>query len=222
MIADLLPTAILVPSLDRPGSIRRLVENIHEATPESHFILFCVSDRESMGILDELGEWYLDDSGCEDRRYVTRNNKLLDYLDDARTLFFGQDDVKFHKGWLSRGLAVMDEGPSCVIINDLHNMAGIQALVRREYLQKAVFDAPGLAFHPGYHHNFADNEQFFTADVQGELAYARDAVVEHLHPLYGGIGSEPWDDTYRKSRAGWDHDLRLWRERRVRIEALRA
>lgn len=219
MIIELLPTAILVPSLNRPQNIRRVVENIHDATPEAHFILFCVSDQESRDILDELGEWYLDDSDCEDRRYVTRMNKLVEHLDDAESVFFGSDDVIHHKGWLTAALRVMDSGPAVVVCNDLHNMAGTQAVVRRDYIDRAVFDAPGKAFHPGYQHNFADNEMFFTANIRGELAHARDAIVEHLHPLFGSINSLPWDETYKNAQMGWDADVELWRKRRQLIES---
>lgn len=216
---DLLPTAILVPSLDRPQFLRRLVANIHEATPEEHFIAFCVSDDESKRILDELNEWYLDDSASEDRRYVTRMNKLVGFLDDAATVFFGSDDVVHHPGWLSRALAVMATGPSVVVVNDLHNMAGTQAVVRRDYLDRAVFDHPGLAFHPGYRHNFADNEMFFTASQRGEFAWAKDSIVEHLHPLFHSANSVPWDDTYRNAQKGWAEDERRWKERQALIAA---
>lgn len=220
MIADLLPCAILVPSLNRPQNLKRAVENIHEATPESHFILFCVSDIDSMEILDELGEWYLDDSDVDDHRYVTRMNKLVmdGYLDDARTIFFGSDDVIHHPGWLSEALTVMDEGPSVVVCNDLHNSAGTQAVVRREYLKRAVFDHPGLAFCPDYHHNFADNEMFLTASLQGELAYAAKAIVEHLHPVWRANNSLPWDTTYINAQKGWTQDAALWAERAKKIE----
>ena len=217
-VDDLLPTAILVPSLNRPHRLRDVVANIHENTPEEHFILFCVSDDESKTILDELDEWYLDDSDCEDRRYVTRMNKLIEHLDDARTVFFGSDDVVHHQGWLTRALLVMSEGPSVVVVNDLHNMSGTQAVVRREYLERAVFDAPGLAFHPGYRHNFADNEMFFTASQQGEFGRARDAIVEHLHPYYGGSKRVAWDKTYENAQKGWDDDARLWEARSKLIE----
>lgn len=219
--SELLPTAILVPSLDRPQNIRRTVATIHDNTPESHFILWCVSDQASMAILDELEEWYLDDSDDEDRRYVTRMNKLLEHLDDAKTLFFGSDDVIHHPGWLSHALRVMEQGPSVVVCNDMHNPQGTQAVIRREYLERAVFDAPGLAFHPGYHHNFADNEMFFTASMQGQLAKCNEAIVEHLHPSWGSSNADPWDPTYRNAYAGWHQDVALWTERHARIaEAL--
>lgn len=219
MIADHLPCAILLPSLGRPQYLRRVADNIHKATPEEHFILFCVSDKESQDILDELGEWYLDDSDSDDHRYVTRMNRLLEHLGDARSLFFGSDDVIHHEGWLGQALKVLDEGFEMVVVNDLHNMAGTQAIIRRGYLQKAVFDAPGLAFHPGYHHNFADNEMFFTANVRGVFTHARDSIVEHLHPIFGGPASLPWDRTYVDAQLGWDHDVMLWCERRSLVEA---
>lgn len=219
MIADLLPCAILVPSLNRPHRLRDLVANIHATTPEEHFILFCVSDDDSKLILDELEEWYIDDSDVEDRRYVTRMNKLVRWLDDAKTIFFGSDDVVHHQGWLREALAVMGEGPSVVVVNDMHNPAGTQAVVRRSYLERAVFDAPGLAFHPGYGHNFADNEMFFTAAQQGELARAQRSLVEHLHPIYQGPRTAPWDSTYENALKGWDKDEQLWRSRQLLIAA---
>lgn len=222
MIADLLPTAILIPSLNRPQNLRGLVENIHATTPEAHFIVFCVSDDESKAILDGLGEFYIDDSGEEDRRYVTRMNKLINYIDDANTIFFGSDDVIHHEHWLGSALYIMDtEQKAVCVVNDMHNFAGTQAVVRVDYLKRAVFDAPDLAFHPGYQHNFADNEMFFTANVRGELVHARDAIVEHLHPLFGSNNSMPWDDTYRGAMSGWDGDMKLWKARRALIEATR-
>lgn len=218
-IKALLPCAILVPSLNRPQNLRRTVESIHNSTPEAHFILFMVSDAESMAILDELGEWYIDDSNVDDHRYVTRMNKLIDCLDDAKTIFFGSDDVIHHPGWLGKALEVMETGPSVVVVNDLHNGAGTQALIRRSYLERAVYDAPGLAFHPGYLHNFADTEMFVTASHQGELARSMESIVEHLHPIFRAANSAPWDETYDNAQRGWDQDEDLYRKRFLAITA---
>jgi len=194
------------------------VANIHANTPEDHYIAFCVADSESRGILDELGEWYLDDSDIEDHRYVTRMNALVRQADDAPTLFFGSDDVIFHPGWLSEALRVMDGGPDVVVVNDLHNRSGTQALMRASYLPRAVFDSPGDAFHGGYVHNFADTEQFFTAGKLGVLDRAMDSIVEHLHPVFGFSNALKWDDTYLNARAGWKHDEELFLKRRAMIE----
>ena len=214
MLTDLLPTAILIPSLNRPQNIERTATSIHDNTPEEHFILWCVSDDESKAVLDGLGEWYLDDSDCEDRRYVTRMNKLLAYLDDAKTVFFGSDDVIHHELWLGYALKTLDESnKSVAVVNDLHNVAGTQAVVRREYLQWAVYDAPGLAFHPDYEHNFADNEMFAWAARQDEVVRVQASVVEHLHPLFGAVNADPWDEVYPDCRASYWRDQARFRVR---------
>lgn len=213
-LTDLLPTAILVPSLNRPQNIKRTAESIHRKTPEEHFILWCVSDDESKAVLDELGEWYLDDSDSEDRRYVTRMNRLLEYLDDAETVFFASDDVLFYDLWLGHALKALDEsGKSVAVVNDRRNVNGTQAVVRRGYLERAVFDHPGLAFWPDYEHNFADNEMFAWADKQGELIRVKHSVVEHLHPVFGSLNADPWDEVYRDCRASYWRDQARFKER---------
>ena len=216
-----LPCAILVPSLNRPQRLVELVNNIREATPEDHRVLFCVSDPQSIRILTEMGEWFLDDSEDEDRRYVTRMNKLIREIGDARTIFFGSDDIRFHTGWLTKALKVMDQGAEVVVVNDLRNPNGTQALVKVSYLDRAVFDSPGMAFHPGYHHNFADTEQFFTAYKRGVYARALDSYVEHLHPLFNAPNSIPWDETYKNGAlANWDVDQALFQQRAQQIDQL--
>lgn len=210
--------AILIPSLNRPHRLEATVLNIREVTPEPHKMLFCVADDESKAILDRLGEWYLDDADDPDRRYVTRMNKLVRHIGDADTVFFGSDDVIHHKGWLKEALKVLHHGVSVVVVNDMHNPSGTQALVRADYLQYAVVDSPGDAFYGGYHHNFADNEQSFTAWKRGTYARAMLSVVEHLHPVFQSPNSVNWDDTYQQALDGWDGDAALFANRRAFIE----
>ncbi len=213
--------AILIPSLNRPQRLLATIDLIHSNTPEPHRIAFCVSDRESMDILDRAGEWYLDDSDDPDQRYVTRMNKLVHYIDGAETIFFGSDDVIHHPGWLTAALKVMEETKAqLVVVNDMHNASGTQALMDRRYLSQAVFDSPGDAFHAGYFHNFADNEQHFTAHKHGVYARAMDSYVEHLHPLFRSHNAIPWDETYRVgAMSNWEHDERLFRQRMKMIDA---
>jgi len=211
--------AILIPSLDRPQRLAETIETIHRNTPLPHRLLFCVSDEYSMEILTERGEWFLNDADDPDRRYVTRMNKLVRYIGDADTVFFGSDDVIHQPNWLEEGLKVLDDF-AVVVVNDLHNPNGTQALMRADYLLKAVIDAPGDAFHHGYHHNFADNEQHFTAYKHGEYGRAMDSHVEHLHPLFQAANSIPWDRTYSQAQAGWDHDEALFRSRMTMIDTL--
>jgi hypothetical protein len=204
--------AVLIPSLDRPHRLEETISHLHRNTAEAHRLLFCVSDEESKRALDWLGEWYLDDSDDDDHRYVTRMNKLVRHIGDAETVFFGSDDVIHHPGWLTEALKVLERF-SCVVVNDGHNPNGTQALVRADYLDRAVFDAPGDAFHHGYLHNFADNEQHFTAYKRNEYARAMESHVEHLHPLFQSHNAIPWDSTYTNAQRGWDHDAALFHER---------
>lgn len=210
-------TAILIPSLNRPQRLKETIAQIHKSTPEEHRILFCVSDDESKEILTQAGEWFMDDSHTEDRRYVTRMNKLRWEIGDATSVFFGSDDVIHHPGWLTAALKVLNSGPRVVVVNDLRNENGTQALVATDYLGLAVFDDPVAAFHGGYHHNFADTEQFLTARRRGVFARALGSYVEHLHPVFPSrnIG---WDSTYKVAADGWDHDRALFALRSALID----
>lgn len=211
-----LPVAILVPSLNRPQRLLETIRHIRTTTPKPFGILFCVSDPESIAILQAMGEQFIDDSDREDKRYVTRMNKLVRHVGEARTVFFGSDDVIHRPGWFEEAAAVLDQGYAVAVVNDLKNQLGTQALVRTDYLSYAVFDDPGVVFHPGYLHNYADNEMFLTATMRGTCGRAMESIVEHLHPLMGG--SVPWDSTYQVATDGWDHDLALFEERAQMIK----
>lgn len=212
-------TAILIPSLNRPQRLEELVQNIHSATSDEHALLFCVSDDQSKEILTSLGEWFLDDSEGTDRRYVTRMNKLIEHIADAEFVFFGSDDVIHHPGWLRDAKKALQGPLQLVVVNDLRNQNGTQALIRTEYLEHAVFDAPGLAFHPGYLHNFADTEQFYTAGKRGVYGRALNSYVEHLHPLFQGQRTIGWDATYVNAMQGWDQDSARYNDRIRQIDA---
>jgi glycosyltransferase involved in cell wall biosynthesis len=208
---EFLPVAILVPSLNRPQRLLETVRHIRTTTPKPFGILFCVSDDESRSILQAMGESFIDDGDCEDKRYVTRMNKMVKHLGEARSVFFGSDDVIHRPGWFEAAASVLSDGYAVAVVNDLKNGQGTQALVRTDYLSYAVFDDPDSVFHPGYLHNFADNEMFYTATVRGVCGRALDSIVEHLHPVMGG--PLPWDSTYQIATDGWNHDVSLFEER---------
>lgn len=211
--------AVLIPSLNRPQRIRPTATAIHESTPEPHQIYWMVSDEQSMDTLEGMPEenWY-SDSDTEDRRYVTRMNKLVEELEDEDFVFFGSDDVIHHPGWAREALRVFgDPKVQLVVVNDLRNQNGTQAMIRREYLELATFDAPGKPFHGGYQHNFADTEQFLTAHTRGAYARAMESYVEHLHPVMGGPHPMPWDDTYTNAQKGWEEDQARFEHRAKQI-----
>jgi hypothetical protein len=145
-------------------------------------------------------------------------NKLVRTIQDEETVFFGSDDVVHRPGWWESARVNLSSQMHLTVVNDLRNANGTQALVMREHLEHAVFDAPGDAFHGGYLHNFADNEQFFTAYMLNEYSRSLDSVVEHLHPLFNQPNSLPWDSTYSNAQRGWDHDQALFERRARAIE----
>lgn len=221
-----LRTAILIPSLGRPQYVRRTYGNIEANTPELHDQFWCVSGDEYADILDELsrehglGLYTVRDDVDPDKRYVTRMNKLAATVRDYDFVFFGSDDVVHHPGWLTEAITVMEEAEnaSVVVVNDLRNPNGTQALVRTSYLNRAVFDDPSVAFHPGYQHNFADTEMFITAAAQGVIYRALQSHVEHLHPLHQGASQRPWDETYANAQSHWDYDAHLFNQRAALIK----
>lgn len=221
MLEDYLPCAILVPSLGRPHRLKEAAENIHLNTDLDHHIVWCVGGIHSLSILSDLGEIFIDDTDDPDKRYVTRMNKLIGVLGAARTVFFGSDDVIHHDGWLREAITQMEQQRKAVIVvNDLRNPNGTQALVRADYLPFLCYDDPMVAFHPGYFHNFADTEQFMTAAKMGQLGRALESRVEHLHPIYQNTVSRPWDDTYRNAFIHWNEDAETFNRRMAELDAL--
>jgi hypothetical protein len=216
VIEDFLPCVILLPSLGRPHRLDASATNIHHNTDLDHSILWCVGGIQSKAVLDGLGEVYIDDTDDPDKRYVTRMNKLIHHpvVRNARTVFFGSDDVVHHDGWLREALTQMEaQRKAVVVVNDMHNPNGTQAIVRTDYFPLLCFDDPTVAFHPGYDHNYADTEQFATAMRYGQHGRAMESVVEHLHPIFQTNTSRPWDDTYRNAFKHWQEDSVIFHER---------
>lgn len=129
-------------------------------------------------------------------------------LTNESWLFLVGDDVAFHPGWADELLrAAAESGASVVGSNDLANPRsenGSHAphlLISREYIatQGASWDGPGIVCHEGYRHMFVDDEIVTVAKQRGVFAFARDAVVEHLHPV---VNKAEVDATYR---LGWSY-----------------
>ncbi len=213
--------AILLPSLGRSQFIAEVLENIEEHTPEEHEIFLMVTDDYREQILTHPAGHVsvLFDDDDPDRRYVTRMNKLARRVREVggfHDVFYGSDDVIFHPAWLQNARKVQAQGFGCVVVNDVRNQSGTQALMTVEYMPRACFDDPEAVFHHGYQHNFADTEQFRTAAAQGELARSMNSVVEHLHPNYRETHkARPIDSTYTNAQASWDQDAALF-DRRMR------
>lgn len=226
---------ILIPVLSRPHRVIPLVDNIMYATEEGYRILFITSapDVDEQEAVEAATEMYSNVSwACTNRPagpgdYANKINigaavgELVER--PSEWIFTGADDLSFHPGWDSRAYEYMeqfplDEIPGVVGTNDLGNstvMAGRHAthlLVSREYYRTrgASWNGPGSIYYEGYDHQYCDTELVAVAQQRNEWGFAKDSIVEHMHPFWGK-GEQ--DATYEKGLAQGREDGKLFHQR---------
>ena len=61
------------------------------------------------------------------------------------------------------------------------------SLIRRTYIDDpgGWLDGPGIVLHEGYSHNFVDEELCGLARKRRVFRFAKNSIVEHLHPHWG-------------------------------------
>ncbi len=207
---------ILVPVLRRPHRVAPVLESALTSVPSAR-VLFITdpSDSYEKQAIDAVGAEWLDVDG----NYAKKINCGVAETTES-LLLFGADDLKFHHGWLEAAKAKLTEGIGVVATEDRCNprvSAGELAthpLVTREYCALGTIDDPDRVMHEDYPHEYVDREFSETARRRGAIAYAPEAVVEHLHPM---VGKAPMDDLYKgqlmRMRAGrriYARRRRLW------------
>lgn len=210
--------AILVPVLGRPHRVAPLVESAAAATPRARLVFLCTpGDDEQIAAVEDAGqEPTVVDWPAGRGDYARKMNHGF-VAATERWVFLGADDLSFHLGWFEACLDVARKGICVVGTNDLGNarvVAGhhsTHTLVRRDYLECGTADEDGVILCELYDHQFVDDEFVRTARARGTFVSATRAIVEHLHPDWGK-GAE--DATYRKARAGFAGDRRLFESRR--------
>lgn len=212
--------AILVPVLHRPHRVEPLLESI-EANTTGHRVVFLATpgdNAEHDAIAAAGAEMILVD--WRSRGDYARKINTAVRLTGEPYVFLGADDLRFHRGWFDRAAERMQTGVGVVGTNDLCNprvMRGEHAthcLVARWYTQQGTVDDATKVLHEGYPHEFVDDEFVGTARKRDAFAFARDSVVEHLHPM---AGKSPMDALYegqkRRMRTGrpiFERRRRLW------------
>ncbi len=211
---------ILIPVLGRPQRVKSLFQNIVETTDVPYRLLFLCSteDREEIEAIEEVGaEFSTLRAPPANGQYAKKIN--LGYRQTANPwLALLADDVVFHPGWASTAMHVAQERFSVVALNDMANsfvrngMLATHALVRRTYVdeQGCSLDGPGVIYHEGYSHNFVDCELSVIARHRGLFIFARRAVVQHKHPIWGKAER---DQTYEYGLRDFDKDRTLFVER---------
>jgi glycosyltransferase involved in cell wall biosynthesis len=212
---------ILVPVLGRSQNAQPLVDSIVSATKGTYRIIFICSpeDEEQIQACEATAHdtWIVDwDPGPGD--FAKKINAAY-ILSDSEWVFQGADDIRFSPGWDIEALKVASRGRSVIGTNDLKNPGvkrgqhSTHTLFSRAYIDKygsGTIDGQGKIFHEGYDHQFTDNEFCQVAMRRGEWAFAKKAVVEHLHPYWG---TASWDETYQKAVRNGQADQDLFNQR---------
>jgi glycosyltransferase involved in cell wall biosynthesis len=215
------PTVLLVPVLRRPRNVGPLVRSVAENTPEPHRLLFIATagDWDEIAAIEEAGAEYLTVPPTPRGDYARKINAGYAATSEP-FLFLGADDLRFHPGWLSAGLALFaDDRIGVVGTQDLApterartGQHATHSLVRRTYVDECgTIDRRGLVLHPGYWHEYVDDELIATARARGAFAFAEHSVVEHLHPSWG---KAPTDELYQQQRRRMSHGRALFARRR--------
>lgn len=210
--------AILVPVLRRPHRVVPLLESIEATTVEPHRVLFLCTE----GDVAEIAA--VEAAGCDhiDIRWARGDyaRKInVGYRSTTEPLLFlAADDVKFHPGWLEAACEQLTDGVGVVGTNDLGNprvLRGVHSthsLVTRAYVDKyGTIDERGKVLHEGYWHEYCDDEFVETSWKREAWAFAKQSVVEHLHPSWG---KAPTDRLYDQNHRRMVDGKRLFLERR--------
>lgn len=213
--------AVIVPAMRRPQNVDRLVESLRSTTDLADIYFIVDHDDEA-----EM-EAVMDNTACQMivnyspfKSFATKCNLGYRETEEPWCLFVG-DDVVFRDGWADAALAAGESG-AFVSTNDLGSRPVMQGrhathpMIARWWLDShgASWDGAGTVCHEGYSHWYVDNEWSAVASKAGQFRYAKDAVIEHLHPLFRK-GQQ--DSVYRLGQSSSSTDAALWRERRSRF-----
>jgi hypothetical protein len=222
---------VLVPVLARPQNAAKLVLNIrtvsHEALQPRILFLCSKGDHEEISACEATaaetvvvpwvagpGDWA---RKLEYGRAITTESYMV----------LAADDLCFHKEWdrnalhsftkLDIGVLGTQDKGNPLVKRGLHST---HPIVCRGYADEfGTIDDPTKMVSTCYDHQYVDNELCQTAIARGCWHFARDVVIEHLHPAWG---KAEVDATYEK---GWKHGSsdnrlfvkrsRLWNKRAV-------
>lgn len=210
------PTAVIVPVLDRPYNAQPFMESLRASTG-----IASVTAIAEMDDLETVAAW--EAAGAEvitgpSHTFAEKVNVGYDMTDEPWIFIVG-DDVRFHPGWLDHAQHIASTSEAKVIgTNDLGNprvMRGEHAthlLIARDYIDStgASWDGPETVCHEGYHHWFVDDEIVTAAKLRGVWAMALGSKVEHLHPIWGKAET---DKTYELGKVHNHEDGKLFRAR---------
>lgn len=204
--------AVVVPVMNRPASAAPFMETLRASLRERSAVeVYAVASWDDKAT---AAAWEAEGANVVRGAVVSFASKANLAYQSTREpwLLFTGDDVAFHAGWLEACMTAGAKG-AVVSTNDCHrtdlDRLAIHPFVDRTYIELlgASWDGPGVFAHEGYRHWCCDLEWSARANALGQLVYAPDARIEHMHPLWGkGVD----DDTYRIGQASAAQDRRLY------------
>lgn len=191
-------TAVIVPVMGRPQNAAPFMDSIKKSTGGVTVYAIVGPEKAAGKSAVAWRKAGAEIRVCKGSTFAEKVNHAYRVTTEPWVLLTG-DDVRFSPGWLE---AAQKVGTAVVGTNDLANPRVLKGehtchpLIRRSYIDEvgASWDGPGVVCHEGYGHWFVDDEIVTAAKQRGVWGFAADAVIEHLHPLFGK-GKD--DEVYR-------------------------
>ena len=208
---------ILVPMLGRAHTIAPLISSVQKSTPGAHLLWLCTDgDAE---VLTELKGRAADVMTFRPRAsgdYAHKINSGIRATTEPLILM-GACDIAPQPGWFEAATAKLSDAVHVVGTNDGGNPRtakghSTHTLMTREYAGRPTINGEPGPLYEGYSHEYVDDELVGTARQRGAYAHAPDAMVTHLHPMWG---KAEWDDNYRAQQERMRASAGRFRARRV-------
>jgi hypothetical protein len=220
--------AILTPVLGRAHQIAPLAKNLSAATDTPYRLITICSpgDAEAIAACKSHADVTLEVPWFPGRADYAKKLAYGYMHVDEPWIFQSATDLIFHPGWDAQAMLVAKRSGCGVIgTNDLGNPLvkrgkhSTHSLISRAYLDRwgGVADGTGAIFSEAYDHQWTDSEFIETALLRREFAFARRAVVEHMHPHWK---KGEMDATYEKATRETNKDQTLFMRRRGKVVRL--
>lgn len=215
--------SIVIPVLDRPENASKVVSSIFANSEVEVEVFFVCSphDWNERAACEATGEEVIVVPWEPGPGDFARKHNLAYTHTSAPYVLLAADDLEFEPGWDTAVLAMADRTHAGVIgtqddANPLvkRGKHSTHPVVSTRYIDEVggtFCDGPGIVLHEGYEHQWVDTELCKAAMDRGEWAFAHQAIVRHLHPIYNR--ETPMDDTYTKALGGAVHDQQLYKNR---------
>jgi len=209
-------TAILLPSLNRPEQVVRCVNSLRGTTDWR-----LVDIKVMIDLSDKASEKAL--AGMPIELVFTTNkngsiaawNEMLGLFNNYSAYVAAADDLVFHQGWYAATMRALQllGGDGFVGFNDLHYDGdkewSTHWLGTRNFL---IDHNGGVIYTPHYGSWWCDPEVCERARKAGKYAWAKDAIVEHLHADYR---KAEYDKTYTDANKYHAIDAETYKRRKA-------